>query len=103
MSGKTSRKIVHHPDQKTHLGRKLRQMIQRVDPRDIFSTGLHSRDFNNSRAEYISIRIRILALVFALLAPLWIPIDYIVMESAMFMQFLGLRLGFTIAFVFLAL
>jgi diguanylate cyclase (GGDEF)-like protein len=99
----TNRQIIQHPDQQTHLGRKLRQMLQRVNPRDILTTSVHSSDFKNSRAEYISIRIRTLALVFALLAPLWIPIDYALMEGPVFMKFLALRVGFTVAFLALAL
>jgi diguanylate cyclase (GGDEF)-like protein len=85
------------------LGKKLRQMLQLVNPRDVLTTRLHSTDFKNSRAEYLSIRIRTLALVFALLAPLWIPIDYMVMPHDTFLQFLVLRLAFSAAFLGLAM
>lgn len=73
-------------------------MTQRVNPQDIFSTRFHSHDFNSSRAEYISIRIRFLAIAFAILAPLWIPIDYIVMEGPLFTQIALTRLAFSAAF-----
>lgn len=72
-------------------------MLQRVNPHDIISTRFHSNDFNASRAEYISIRIRTLALVFAIIAPLWIPIDYIVMETITFWQIVTLRIIFSIS------
>jgi diguanylate cyclase (GGDEF)-like protein len=75
----------------------------RVNPHDILTTRLHSGDFKISRAEYLSVRIRTLSLVFALLAPLWIPIDYMVMENGTFLKFLVLRLGFTAAFLGLAM
>lgn len=70
-------------------------MTHRVNPQDILSTRFHSRDFNTSRSEYISIRIRTLALAFALLAPLWIPIDYFVMDNPTFSYIVFLRLGFS--------
>lgn len=103
MSSETTKQVYMHPDQYISLGKKLRKLRQRVNPKDIFSTAHHSRDFKNSRAEYISIRIRTLALVFAVLAPLWIPIDYLVMEYETFVKFLFLRLGFAISFFSLAM
>lgn len=77
-------------------------MTQRVNPQDLFSTRFHSRDFNTSRSEYISIRIRLLAIAFALLAPLWIPIDYFVMGAPVFYYIVMLRLSFSAAFIFLS-
>jgi diguanylate cyclase (GGDEF)-like protein len=102
VDAKTTRQTYQQPGQYVSLGKKLRQLIQRVNPHDILTTRLHSADFRHSRAEYLSVRIRTLALVFALLAPLWIPIDYAVMDNGIFIKFLGLRLGFIIAFVALA-
>lgn len=103
VDAKTDPITFYHPNQYISLRRKLGIMLQRVNPYDILSTRYHSQDFRHSRAEYISIRIRSLALVFALLAPLWIPIDYAVMERATFLQFLTLRLGFSAAYLLLAL
>lgn len=77
-------------------------MAQRVNPQDILSTRFHSRDFNTSRAEYISIRIRLLAIAFAVLAPLWIPIDYFVMNDPVFTYVVLLRLTFSVAFLLLS-
>lgn len=77
-------------------------MIQRVNPQDIFSNRSHSRDFNTSRAEYISIRIRFLSIAFAILAPLWIPIDYFVMDDPVFTYVVILRLLFSFSFLFLS-
>ncbi len=101
---------MHRPDR--HSPRKmnsfaslfsgLHDMMYYVHLQDIFSTRLHSRDFNASRAEYITLRIRLLAFVFALLAPLWIPIDYFVMEHETFIQMVWLRLGFAAGFLLLS-
>lgn len=84
------------------MRRKLREMVQRVNPQDILSTRFHSDDFNTSRAEYISIRLRLLAIVFAVLAPLWIPIDYFVMNDPVFTYIVLLRLSFSAAFLALS-
>lgn len=93
----------YNPEGYVSLRQKLKQLRQRVNPQDIINTRIHSRDFNNSRAEYISVRVRSLALVFALLAPIWIPIDYAVMTSSTFKLFLLLRVGFSLGFLALAM
>ena len=89
----------YHPNQQVSLSHKLQSLRQRVNPQDILTNRSHSRDFCNSRAEYISIRIRTLAFIFAVLAPIWVPIDYMVMDSVTFQQFLMLRLGFSASFL----
>ena len=65
---------------------------------DLFSAKDHSQDFNGSRAEYITVRVRLLAFLFAVLAPLWIPIDHIFMPEEQFQPFRYLRMGFSILF-----
>ena len=77
-------------------------MINRVHFEDVLSTALHSRDFDASRAEYITARMRLLALAFALLAPLWIPIDYLVMDRPTFVKIMLLRLAFSASFLLLS-
>lgn len=103
MDSKTAQQTYYHPSHHVSLRKKLRSTLRRVNPQDILSTRFHSRDFRSSRAEYISVRVRTLALVFALLAPLWIPIDYAVMDNGAFTQFLLLRLSFSAAFLGLAM
>lgn len=49
---------------------------------DTLTNRYHSEDFNAARSEYIRTRVNILALVFAVFAPLWIPIDYLLLEPA---------------------
>lgn len=74
-----------------------------LDFQDLISTSLHSRDFNASRADYIAMRVRILAFIFAIAAPLWIPIDYMVMENHTFMVIVTLRLMFSVSLLILGL
>ncbi len=94
--------VHYRPESYISLRKKLREMTQRVNPQDIISTRYHSRDFKTSRAEYISIRIRTLAVAFALLAPLWIPIDYVVMANPTFSYIVVLRLLFSVSLISLS-
>lgn len=82
---------------------RLRGWLLRTSLPDLLDTSHHSRDFNGSRAEYIYRRMRLLALVFAGLAPLWIPVDMVLLNGNSFQQMLILRLSFSIALVLLAL
>lgn len=82
---------------------KIITLLQRVNPTDIISVRDHSIDFINSRADYISVRARILSIVFAFLAIVWIPIDYYTMDTLTFSEIVVLRLIFSGAFVMLAL
>lgn len=94
--------VHYRPDSYISLRKRLREMSHRVNPQDIITTRFHSRDFNTSRSEYISIRIRTLAIAFALLAPLWIPIDYIVMDNPTFSYIVMLRLAFSLSLLSLS-
>ncbi len=81
----------------------LREWLQRTSLQDMVVSHHHSRDFNGSRAEYIYLRVRLLSFVFALLAPLWIPIDLVLLSGASFQQMLLLRLSFSGLFLALGL
>ena len=87
--------VHYRSDEHVNLHQKLRETLKRVNPSDIISTRLHSRDFLTSRAEAISIRIRTLSLIFAGLALLWIPIDFMLLDGGMFWQILILRVLFS--------
>ena len=102
MESITQGQVHYRADAYISLRKKLREMAQRVNPQDIISTRYHSRDFKTSRAEYISIRIRTLSVAFALLAPLWIPIDYFVMDNPTFSYIVALRLLFSASLVSLS-
>lgn len=48
---------------------------------DTLTNRYHSDDFNAARSEYIRTRVNILSIVFAIFAPLWIPMDYLLLSS----------------------
>jgi len=81
----------------------LREWLLRTSLQDMVASHNHSRDFNGSRAEYIYLRVRLLSFVFALLAPLWIPIDLVLLSGESFQQMLLLRLSFSGLFLALGL
>ncbi len=73
----------------------LREWLLRTSLQDLISGHNHSRDFDGSRAEYIYLRVRLLAFVFAVLAPLWIPVDLVLLSGTSFQEMLILRLSFS--------
>lgn len=79
----------------------LREWLLRTTLQDRVASHNHSRDFNGSRAEYIYLRVRLLSFVFALLAPLWIPIDLVLLSDESFKLMLLLRLSFSALFLVL--
>jgi len=81
----------------------LRHFMHQLNPLDLLSSYGHSEHFNGSRSEYIHARVRVLALVFAFLTPLWIPIDYIIVESAAFQPLAILRIVTAILLLMLGL
>lgn len=70
--------------------------------RELFSAANHSRDFKASRAHYINTRVKVLALLFGLLAVLWIPIDYLIIADERFYAILMLRVIFSTLMLALA-
>lgn len=83
------------------LTRWLRELLR--PPQELLSARPHSRDFSGSRAEYIFLRQRLLAWAFAALALMWIPVDALFLDPALFHEFLVMRLMFAGGFVLLAL
>lgn len=93
-----------NPDQPVAVGGAgLFEWLRRASLEDIVSPARHSEDFNGSRAEYIYLRVRLLAFVFAALSPLWIPIDYVRLDGHDFRALLSMRLLFSGLFLLLAL
>ena len=81
----------------------LGQWLRRTSLQDLVSANGHSGDFCSSRAEYIYMRVRLLAFAFAVLALLWVPIDLMVLEQEVLWPILGLRVGFSGLFLLLGL
>ncbi|MEH6823394.1 MAG: diguanylate cyclase [Motiliproteus sp.] len=48
----------------------------RIDLRDILSAAPHSKDFSDTRSDYIARRLRFMLVVFAVAISLWIPVDF---------------------------
>lgn len=81
----------------------LREWLLNTHLQDIFTSYKHSRDFDGMRAEYIYLRVRLLSLLFALLALLWIPVDWVLLSGSSFKSMLLLRLSFSTLFLVLGL
>jgi len=82
---------------------RLMEWLRRISFSDLISSEMHSRDFNGSRAEYIYMRIRLLALVFALLSILWIPVDALIVPDDAFSSILALRIAYSTLFLILGI
>ncbi|WP_421865245.1 diguanylate cyclase [Motiliproteus sp.] len=62
----------------------------------------HAFGFSDSRALYINSRVRMLALLFAILTPLWIPVDFLLLDSAEFQLMAVVRLFFSLMLLMLS-
>ncbi len=51
---------------------------------DILNSRQHSADFIETRAEHISVRLRFMAVFYAIAVPLWTPIDYLMLSPEHF-------------------
>ncbi|MCP4701863.1 MAG: diguanylate cyclase [Gammaproteobacteria bacterium] len=65
--------------------------LRKNDIQDLLTGANHSRDFCGTRAAYINGRVKPLALILAILIPLWIPIDYLIVPSEDFATFAAMR------------
>lgn len=81
------------PDKRLTPG--LTEWLRQTNFSDLTSSEMHSRDFNGSRAEFIYMRVRLLAYVFALLSLLWIPVDILIVPKESLGAMLGLRLVYS--------
>lgn len=70
---------------------------------DLFLPTRQSAFVQRRRSLLILSRVRLVAATFAVLTPLWIPIDLIIFETALAMYLAALRVMASIAFVLLAL
>lgn len=62
----------------------LTPFVRGFKPEDIISTRHHSDDFIETRAEYIALRLRFMAIFYAIAVPLWIPFDYLLLRPEHF-------------------
>lgn len=61
--------------------------------RDTLNNRYHSRDFNYARSEYLRTRLLVVGLVFTLLAPLWLLVDYLLLPVELLSEIALGRLG----------
>ena len=71
------------PAKRSLLG-SIAPFIRRFKLEDIINTRQHSDDFIETRAEYIALRLRFMAIFYALAVPLWIPLDYLLLRPEHF-------------------
>lgn len=95
--------IKDNPKQNATVTPGLMEWLRRTDFNDLISSEMHSRDFNGSRAEYIYMRVRLLAFVFSILALLWIPVDALIVPEDALNSILMLRLAYSGLFLILGL
>lgn len=81
---------------------QLRQMAGSGLLAQLFARRDHPFGFSDSRAEYINSRIRLLAILFAVLTPLWIPVDYFILEAEQFQLMAMVRLVFSFLLILLS-
>ncbi|RDE22837.1 sensor domain-containing diguanylate cyclase [Motiliproteus coralliicola] len=85
-----------------HIQQYLGASIDRERLQSLLSQRGHAFGFSDSRALYINSRVRMLALLFAILTPLWIPIDYLLLDSAQFQLMAVVRLFFSLMLLMLS-
>jgi len=56
-------------------------LLRGIEIKDILWGSEHTDDFRETRSGYIRLRIRFMALFFAVAVPLWIPIDFITLAA----------------------
>ncbi len=77
--------IAAKPDsKKLSLFGVIQSYIKTLGLQDIISTQSHSKDFKETRADYIVLRLRLLTIVYAVFILLWMPFDYIFLRPEHF-------------------
>ncbi|MDX1398364.1 MAG: GGDEF domain-containing protein [Oceanospirillum sp.] len=76
---------------------RLRVLFEQVRGYELLGSREHPSDFNLVRAEYINTRVRFLALLFSVLTPLWIPVDYFILPREEFGMMVVARLLFSLS------
>lgn len=77
------------------LGQRVRHLFELMRGYELLGAREHPADFNQIRAEYINTRIRLLALLFSILTPLWIPVDYLILPEDTFVDMVLARVLFS--------
>ncbi|WP_210396479.1 GGDEF domain-containing protein [Motiliproteus sediminis] len=75
--------------------RNIKRLLGGFQPSDILSARQHSPDFNATRADYITKRLRFMLLFFVAAVPAWIPVDYLTLNSENFSRISLARVALT--------
>lgn len=79
------------------LKQKALRLFEKFKGFELLGSREHPSDFNLVRAEYINTRIRLLALLFSILTPLWIPVDYMILPEDAFIPIMLARILFSVS------
>ena len=69
---------------------------------DLLSASKHTEDFSANRARILYKRVRLIAIMMAVLSVLWIPLDYMALESEQFLAVLWVRISWIAGFLLFA-
>ncbi|OMH39805.1 GGDEF domain-containing protein [Motiliproteus sp. MSK22-1] len=84
-----------------HLFAPWLALYKKLHLDSLISSRYHARDFSEIRAQYIDSRVRLLAGMFTFLTPMWIPIDYLILEDDHFLPMVCARILFALLLMFL--
>jgi len=76
---------------------KIKLLFEQIRGYELIGSRQHPADFNLVRAEYINTRVRFLALLFSVLTPLWIPVDFFILQKEDFVPVMVARLLFSLS------
>jgi len=76
---------------------RVRFLFEKIRGYELLGSRDHPADFNLVRAEYINTRVRFLALLFSVLTPLWIPVDYFILPESDFGMMVVARILFSLS------
>lgn len=79
------------------MSQRLRFLFEQIRGYELLGSREHPADFNLVRAEYINTRVRFLALLFSVLTPLWIPVDYFILPESDFGMMVIARMLFSLS------
>ncbi len=69
---------------------------------DLLSASKHTEDFSANRARILYKRVRLIAIMMAVLSVLWVPLDYMALESEQFLAVLWVRISWIAGFLLFA-
>ncbi|MFA9462133.1 GGDEF domain-containing protein [Thiohalorhabdus sp. Cl-TMA] len=81
---------------------RIPDLIRNFRLEDLLTTRHHSRDFTFYRSDYLLVRVKLLALLFGIATPLWLPVDMWLLPAQNLTEMTWLRAITGILFLLLA-